>query len=210
MKSMIRAGLAMTLVAGSTLMAQGPGGQGMGPAMRGGAPLAGARAAEAFLSRAGELQLTDAQVVRLAAIARRAHAQREAQRTAMDSMRARMMASPPADSAARAARRATMQATMRGTMESVRAQNETNLRDALAVLNADQQARAWQARMGREGAARGGRRGFGPGQGAGPRGDVRDRRPLMRRGDGPRPMRGPGGAGAPGGMPGRPPVDSAR
>ena len=186
----LRTGLALSLVAGAAVSAQGPGAP-MGPRPDGPMP---ARAAEQFLARVGELQLTDAQVTRLAAIARRGAARREAQRASFDSMRTRMLNAPPADSAARAARRASMQATM----DRVRDQNQADLRDALAVLTPDQQAKAWQfragGRMGMRRMREGMRRGARPRDGAGP---------ARGRDDGPR-MRAPRGQRAPGGPPGRP------
>lgn len=194
--SIVRTGLAMTLVAGAMAGAQGPGGPG-GPGgmpARGpeGRPLAGARAAEQFLARVGALGLSDAQVTRLAAIARRSEARRVAQRAAMDSMRTRARAAP-ADSAARAARRASM----RATMERWREQNQADLRDALAVLTPDQQAKAWQLRdAGMRGAGRGrpGMRGegrgmrrpgraFGPGRGVGPGPEGRPQGPRRPESD---------------------------
>ena len=213
--SIVRTAMALTLAGGSVLAAQGPGGPGApgGQGMGMGAQPAGApRTAEYFLAHVGELQLTDAQVTRLAAIARRAESRRQAQRTAMDSMRSRMMANPPADSAARAARRTMMQSTMRSTMERTREQQQADLRDALAVLTPDQQARAWQLRGPRDGGMRPGQRGAGRGRPAGQR-RMRDGGPGMGRGRGAGPMRGPGagrvgGQGGPGGMPGRPPMDS--
>lgn len=195
--SIVRTAMALTLAGGSMLMAQGPGGpggQGMGMGMPMGAQPAprGPGAAEYFLAHVGELQLTDAQVTRLAAIARRAETHRQAQRTAMDSMRSRMMANPPADSAARAARRAAMQSTMRSTMERTREQHQADLRDALAVLTPDQQARAWQLRGPRDRGARPGQRGAARGQGMGQR-RMRAEGPGMGRrpGTGAGPRRAP-------------------
>lgn len=185
--SIVRAGLAMTLVAGALAGAQGPGGPGgmpgSGPEGR---PMAGGRAAEQFLARVGELGLSDAQVTRLAAIARRSETRRVAQRAAMDSMRTRAMAAP-ADSAARAARRASM----RATMERWRDQNQADLRDALAVLTPDQQAKAWQHRdAGMRGMGRGrpGMRGEGrgmrrPGRDFGPGPEGRPQRPRRPESD---------------------------
>jgi Spy/CpxP family protein refolding chaperone len=208
--SIVRAGLAMTLFAGAAT-AQGPGGPG-GPGPDG-PPMAGGRTAEQFLAHVGELGLSDAQVTRLAAIARRSEARRVAQRSAMDSMRARAMAAP-ADSAARAARRASL----RATMERMRDQNQADLRDALAVLTPDQQAKAWQIRgagargPGMRGGAmrrgtrgmRGAGRGMRPGRAAGPRDGGRT--PGPRPDAGPRQFRD-GGRGT---APARPPVDSGR
>ncbi|MBV9108305.1 MAG: hypothetical protein JO306_02735 [Gemmatimonadetes bacterium] len=117
--------LALALGTG-TLAAQGaPGGPGDGP---GGPPPMGPPpppAAEIFLGHTGELKLTDAQVVRLAAIARRAAERREAQRPAAGA--------PRPD-----------EARMRQIHEQMREQGRAELRDALAVLTPDQQARAFE------------------------------------------------------------------
>src|SRR5687767_12652488 len=77
------ASLAFALSAASMLSIPAnaqPGGDGGG---RGGPPR---RGAEFFLARTGELRLTDAQVVRLAAIARRSADRRRAMRASMDSL----------------------------------------------------------------------------------------------------------------------------
>jgi Spy/CpxP family protein refolding chaperone len=175
--SLALVGLAL---AAAPLQAQGPGPMG-GPGGPGGGP----QGAQFFLGHTGELELTDQQVVRLAAIARRAHQRHEA-------MRAQMQ--PPAPGAARQQPSAEDAQRMRQQMEQAREQNQADLRDALAVLTPEQQARAFQmiahrggdgpgGRGGREG--RGGRGGMrGPGGPGGPDG--------MRR--------GPGGPGAPQGQ----------
>jgi hypothetical protein len=120
--------------------AQGPGG---GPA----APSRRAPAAQMLLSHVGELELTDAQVVRLAAIARRSEARRRSMRLAMDSARTRFE-TQPADTAARRQFRQRMEADLTRAEEQSRADQ----RDAIAILNADQQAKAWDlvARRGPE------------------------------------------------------------
>jgi hypothetical protein len=92
-----------------------------GPAMHG---------ADFLLGHTGELKLTDQQVVRLAAIARRSAERREAQRPQPPAPGQR-----PSD--------ADM-ARMRQHFDQMREQSRTDLRDALAVLTADQQARAWE------------------------------------------------------------------
>ena len=119
-------------------MARGPGGGGANPV---------AAAADFLLARTGELALTDAQVVRLAAISRRTEARRKAMMTRMDSLRAAQPA--PGDSAGPRGRR-------RGpgrpggpppvdakAMQQMRDQMRADLRDAIAVLTPDQQATAW-------------------------------------------------------------------
>ena len=139
MKSRWMAGL-LIVGAGSVLGAQAP-----APAPMGGAP-----AAEMLLANTGRLQLTDAQVVRLAAIARRSEARRQTMRAAMDSARTRVQGRP-ADSVARR----QMVQRMRTQAEQMREQQRTDTRDAIAVLNADQQARAWEMVAARGRAMRG-------------------------------------------------------
>jgi hypothetical protein len=151
-------------------------------AQRGPAPMAagpppgmlGAPAAQMLLAETGALQLTDAQVVRLAAIARRAEDRHRALRTRLDSLRPRRA---PGDTSARRDR--MMPPT--DLLEREREATHTDLRDALTVLTADQQARAWEmAEMrrsapfagrgmmrrdgGRDGERDGGRRPERPGQ----------------------------------------------
>lgn len=149
------------------------------PRALGGAP----HAAEQFLARAGELGLTDAQVVRLAAIARRAEARRAATRARLDSITSLRPGGPP-DSAARAARVAEMQ-QLRERMAQEREQATTDLAAALEVLTSEQLARAWMSREAR-GRELAGARGFGrralvrPDGRVGPR---RDDRPRPERPD---------------------------
>ena len=182
--------------AASTSAAQAP-----GPGVFGGGPRGGplANPAAFLLARTGELKLTDAQVVRLAAIARRADDRRRAFAAQLDSLR------PPAsgrgspggrDSAASADRERTA-ARMRPAFERLREQEHGDLRDAITVLTAEQQATAWELVSGRGASPGGGfgagtlrvpsprRGGFGPergGRGSGPRrsdeaGLQRSRRP---------------------------------
>jgi hypothetical protein len=142
--------------------------------------------AEMLLSHTGELKLTDQQVVRLAAIARRAADRRRAFRTRLDSLRA---ANPPAANAPGANPPAAGQppapsGPLAAQLTQMREQERTDLRDALAVLTPDQQAQAWEMAVARprvgafaRGAAFGG--GFGgdrprrarPGRGGPPRDD---------------------------------------
>lgn len=129
--------------------------------MEGGGAAAGAGM---LLSHTADLQLTDAQVVKLAAIARREGAQRTAMRAMMDSvMRAR-----PAmrtDSAARG--RMTPPPQMTAAMTRARDQRRADLRDAITVLTPDQQAQAWEMVSARGAMARGAmRRRMGGGMGA--------------------------------------------
>jgi hypothetical protein len=130
-----------------------------------------------LLSHVGELGLTDAQVVRLAAIARRQEARRQSLRAALDSAERRFQ---PGDSIARR----QFGERMRANMEREQEQIVVDQRDALAVLNADQQARAWSMATG---PARGFRGRGGPGMRPGGMGRGM-RRPEMGR----REMRRPG------------------
>ena len=183
------------------------GGMGAGAGQRGAGPAQDP--AEFLLSHTGEFKLTDAQVTRLAAIARRSADRRSAMRTQLDSMRSNFARGGRPDSAARAQMRQRFD-QMRPQMDRMREQSLTDRRDAIAVLTPDQQAQAWEriATMGRGGMSGGGRRGFagqrgprmrggfngprggGPGQGLGPRramprDSVDDRRPPRpRRPDG--------------------------
>jgi Spy/CpxP family protein refolding chaperone len=122
--------------------------------------------AEFLLSHTGEFKLTDAQVTRLAAIARRSADRRQAMRTQLDSMRPSFARGGRPDSAARAGMRQRME-QMRPQMDRLREQSQNDRRDAIAVLTPDQQAQAWEriAMMNRGGMGGGMRRGF-----AGPRG----------------------------------------
>ena len=148
-------GLLIASAAGAvSLSAQQP--QGRGPVP--GAMPFGPAAAEMLLSQTGALQLTDVQVVRLAAIARRSEDRHRALRTRLDSLRPRRA---PGDSAARRAR----MAPPIDLFERERDASHADLRDALAVLTVDQQARAWEMMAARRGAI--GR--IGPRGGPGPR-----------------------------------------
>jgi hypothetical protein len=120
--------------------------------------------ASAFLSHTAQLKLSDAQVTKLAAIARRAGDRRTAMRAKGDSLRESLMRNRPNDNAAQPPKEAE---AVRAMMEKARLSAHDDLRDALAVLTADQQATAFEMM-----AHRGG---------AGPRG------PGMRRGG----MQGP-------------------
>lgn len=129
------------------------GGFGGGPGAMGGPA---ANPAEFLLAHTGEFRLTDAQVTRLAAIARRAADRRQTMRARLDSLRpegpGRMR-----DSAAREQFRARTE-QMRPAMERLREQAQADRRDAIAVLTPDQQAQAWEriATMGRGGRGPGG------------------------------------------------------
>jgi len=109
-------------------------------------------AASMLLSQTAALKLTDAQVTRLAAIARRTSEHRGANRTALDSLRTQFR--PNAQGAAPAG----PPAAARTLMERIRTQEHEDLRDALAVLNPDQQATAFETMARRGAMARGGAR----------------------------------------------------
>jgi hypothetical protein len=115
-----------------------------------------------LLSQTGTLQLTDAQVVRLAAIARRTEDRHRALRTKLDSLRPRRAAG---DSAARRER----PAPPTDLFERERDASHADLRDALAVLTADQQARAWEMMSARRAGFAGAIRRNGPRAGLAPR-----------------------------------------
>jgi hypothetical protein len=92
-----------------------------------------------LLSHTAELKLTDQQVTRLAAIARRAGERREAAMRTMDSLATRGMRR---DSAGRGP--GGPPPAMRAEAERLRDQRHAELREALGVLTPDQQATAWE------------------------------------------------------------------
>jgi hypothetical protein len=114
-----------------------PGGPGRGPTA---GPVAAT--ADFLLAHTGDLTLTDAQVVRLAAISRRTDARRKAMIARLDSARAAARPAP-GDSAGprgRGPRPAMPDAT---ELRQARDQLHADVRDAIAVLTPDQQATAW-------------------------------------------------------------------
>jgi hypothetical protein len=123
-----------------------------------------------MLAHTGELDLTDAQVLKLAAIARRSEARRRSMRAAMDSAQERFgPQAGPRDSASQR----QFRDRMRADFTRVRDQVQADQRDAIAVLSADQQARAWNmvsARGRGMGGGMGGAMGRGFGGGMGGRG----------------------------------------
>ncbi len=166
----------MALAAPAGVRAQLPGG-GM-PGMRMGAGMPGMRPAEFLLARTAQLQLTDAQVVRLAAIARRGEAERQALRAGLDSMRTARRPGAPADSMRRAPRGPLMPAG--ADMQRLRERRHAEFKDAITVLTPDQQATLWETlSAGRGGPVRaaGFQRMGTPGAG-GRGGVVRPRRPF--------------------------------
>jgi hypothetical protein len=92
-------------------------------------------AASMLLSHTGELKLTDQQVVRLAAIARRAQDRHEAMHQGMMQEHGNMPAGQPS---------ADMMRRMQTEMEQMHEQERADLRDALAVLTPDQLATAFE------------------------------------------------------------------
>jgi len=196
---------------GMTLGAQQPGPRmGMGPMPGGMGPRGGGGAvedpAQFLLAHTGEFKLTDAQVTRLAAIARRSADRRRSLRAQMDSMRPqRGPAEARPDSAARARMRQQFE-QMRPAMQRLRAQSQADRRDAIALLTPDQQAQAWERIAASGRMRRGGFAGGGFGRGVGPsRGFGGGRMPgaRMRRGEtGPRPPRPPSNEGTGAGEPG--------
>lgn len=141
MKRSILAAVLAAAAATAGLGAQTPGPR-MGPAGPGRRAID--NPAEFLLAQTGELKLTDAQVTRLAAIARRSAERRRALRAQMDSMRPeRPFAGQRPDSAARERMRQRFQ-QMQPSFERLRDQAQADRRDAIAVLTPDQQALAWE------------------------------------------------------------------
>jgi len=114
------------------MMAAVPGGGGASPV---------GATADFLLAHTGDLALTDAQVVRLAAISRRTEARRKAFVARMDSARAARPA--PGDSGGASGRGRRPAAPPSAGMQQARDQMHTDVRDAIAVLTPDQQATAW-------------------------------------------------------------------
>jgi hypothetical protein len=107
--------------------------------MAAGPGMPGAPAVDMLLAQTGPLQLTDAQVVKLAAIARRADDRHRVLRTRLDSLLPRRVPGER-DSTARPPR----SGLPTDLFEREREASHNDLRDALAVLSPDQQARAWE------------------------------------------------------------------
>jgi len=134
----------LALALAAPARAQGPGQAPARAPMPGGGPGAmmmmhpgpGPSPAEMLLAHTGELKLTDAQVVRLAAIARRAADRHQAMHT-------QMMAQHPAAGRPQPPSDAEMQ-RMHQQMQQEHDQAHADLRDALAVLTPDQQAQAFE------------------------------------------------------------------
>jgi hypothetical protein len=94
---------------------------------------------EFLLARTGTLQLTDQQVVKLAAIARRAADRHKAMRASFDSLHAQFRRG---DSAQR--HREGPPSQFRAAMEREHDALHADLRDAIVVLTPEQQAHAWE------------------------------------------------------------------
>lgn len=112
-------------------------------AMRAGMP--GGRtmdAASMLLAHTGELQLTDAQVTKLAAIARRSEAREKAMHTRMDSVKLREHAEVMADGRGGDMRVVRMRVVEMSDADR-KAQHEDN-REAFAIPTPDQLATAWE------------------------------------------------------------------
>jgi hypothetical protein len=182
----------MTLfLAASTVEAQQPGGPPAGggrPAfeMMAGVPGRGdaspiAATADFLLAHTGDFALTDAQVVRLAAISRRTEARRKAMLARMDSARAAARPAP-GDSAGPAGRRRGPAGPPPAELQRARDQLHTDVRDAIAVLTPDQQANAWLMIAGGPplGGGFGGPMGLPPGRGMGERQQQSNRGSISR------------------------------
>ena len=151
MPTLARAVGTLSFLAAATVQAQqpgippGPGGRppfGMMAGVPGeaGASPVGATA-DFLLAHTGDLALTDAQVVRLAAISRRTEARRKAFVARMDSARDARPASGDSVSSPGRARRPA--GPSGAEMRQARDRMHTDVRDAIAVLTPDQQATAW-------------------------------------------------------------------
>jgi hypothetical protein len=169
MHTLARAVGTLLFVAAATVEAQQPGSPpwpGGRPAfgMMAGAPGGGSSpvgaTADFLLAHTGDLALTDAQVVRLAAISRRTEARRKAFVARMDSARAATRPAP-GDSAAGPGRGRRPAGASTAELQQARDQIHADVRDAIAVLTPDQQATAWMMIAG------------GPALGVMPRGPMR-------------------------------------
>ena len=102
--------------------------------------------ASMLLAHTGEFKLTDPQVTRLAAIARRSADRRQAMMTSVDSLGASRGAEPsggvrPAPGTGRSW---TPPPGARALGETMRQQRHDDLREAIAVLTVEQQALGWE------------------------------------------------------------------
>ena len=146
MRTFIRAVGLLACSATMTVMAaqppSGPGGRGGRPGFAPGGPGRPASpigaTADFLLAHTGDLALTDAQVVKLAAISRRTDARRKAMEARFDSARTANRPAP-GDSARPRRPAGPPPADLQRTRDQARAE----IRDAIAVLTPDQQATAW-------------------------------------------------------------------
>ncbi|MEO8622779.1 MAG: hypothetical protein ABI625_17035 [bacterium] len=99
--------------------------------------------ASILLAHTAELKLTDQQLTKLAAVARRTETRHTAMRTTMDSL---ARANHPQGDAAQQPPARPMPDAMRALMDRARDQERADLRDALAILTIDQLADAWLMR----------------------------------------------------------------
>ena len=106
-------------------------------------PMAGGGIASMLLAHSAELKLTDQQLSKLAAIARRSDDRHKAMRASMDSV---MRANRPQGDGAAPAPRPFNADQGRAMMTRARDQERADLRDALGILTIDQQADAWMMR----------------------------------------------------------------
>jgi LTXXQ motif family protein len=120
--------------------------------------------ASMLLAHTGDFKLTDPQVTRLAAIARRTADRRTAMRASADSLRA-SRGGPPAAGQDAPRPQGPPPAAL-ALMQKMRDQAHADLRDAIAVLTVDQQAMGWEM-MARRGAPGGQLRSFTSGPGGG-------------------------------------------
>lgn len=130
--------LTCALLLASAAGAQGPGTPPLGA---GDSPIA--NPAQFLLSHTGDLKLTDAQVVRLAAVARRADERHHAMRASMDSLAPAMRRGARRDSTSGGQMIQRFE-TMQPALKKMREQSHAELRDAITVLTPDQQAQAWE------------------------------------------------------------------
>jgi hypothetical protein len=103
-------------------------------------------AASMFLGAAGQLQLSDSQVTRLATIARRSASRREAMKARMDSamMAAHARVGSAMHDGADGGAMMMMMMSMPMLSSADRAAQHTDDRDAFAILTPDQLATAWE------------------------------------------------------------------
>ena len=105
-------------------------------------------AASMFLAHTGELQLTDAQVTRLAAIARRSEAREKAMHARMDSAMTSMHARVEAQRDGNGEPRAAMMMRMPMPSDADRKAQHEDDREAFSVPTPDQLATAWEMMRG--------------------------------------------------------------